>query len=238
MKGHAAAFFLLFLLTLSAAQDTKRPDCPSITVTGPSGIIDSGDDLEFSASVSEDVPKNVRYFWSINVAQTVDEKVPPNTRPEDRWKTSTGRIVSGQGTLNLRVRFPENRLVQSLKATLRIEGLQAGCPSTASETYTIAVDFFEPVLFAEYRKMPAKQEREKLASAVAQGKEHPNDFLYIVMYFPTENRYANSRVSEVERFLTGPLKLKNNEFKILKVIDSVELTKIYFVLPGGFDPQP
>lgn len=107
------AFVFLLVLTsifafagLSFGQDPVKPECPTIDVTGPPGIVAPGGAATFTATVNQAGP-DLRYQWSI----------------------SAGEITSGQGTPTITVKQP----IQTLTVTVEITGLPKGCPNMASE---------------------------------------------------------------------------------------------------------
>jgi hypothetical protein len=86
-------------------------ECPTITILGPAGITNPGDVMTFSASIS---------------GHGLSGFVPV-------WTAVGGKIVKGQGTLEVDVR-PPSTVPFSVTATVRILGLPAGCTSVATET--------------------------------------------------------------------------------------------------------
>src|SRR5262249_15955125 len=101
---------LLGFCTGIAAQNEATSGCPSISVTGPAGIVKNGEIMTFTADVKGNAP-DIKYVWSL----------------------SEGTIESGQGTPTINVR----KLVDfaSVTATLEIKGLRTECANRASETY-------------------------------------------------------------------------------------------------------
>ena len=84
-------------------------ECPSITITGPTGIVPPGEPYEFTAKLVGELPKNKRYLWSV----------------------SKGQILEGQGTLRIRVYHVEDN-AENLTATIKVVGLLRNCTNTAA----------------------------------------------------------------------------------------------------------
>ena len=91
-------------------EEGPKCNCSPVSVSGPSGITNPGDNMTFTASVSG----NVTYNWTV----------------------SAGRIVSGQGTPAITVSTSAADAGSNVTATVEIGGTQAGCncPTGASET--------------------------------------------------------------------------------------------------------
>jgi hypothetical protein len=85
-------------------------ECPTIYVTGPAGIPRPGDKVPFRVDVGE---KGKDY----------DLKY--------KWTTSSGEIVSGQGTPSIEVKFEKEGM--GLTATAEVMGLPNDCGAMASE---------------------------------------------------------------------------------------------------------
>src|SRR5258707_1356609 len=132
-------FLTIISLSLSVAsfaqgkEDARRP---SISIEGPAGIVLPGDIATFTAELSKGAPSNTTYSWTV----------------------SAGEIVSGQNTLTLQVRLPNNAKFEgNLTATLEIRGLGKGCPETISETLASSNDRFVPIFVDEYPTVATKK---------------------------------------------------------------------------------
>jgi hypothetical protein len=85
-KLHSISVFILGLCIASFAQTNTNPPCPTISVTGPAGIVSPGDVARYTVNVDDKGQKlNLEYVWSV----------------------SAGSIISGQGTPNIEVKQPE-----------------------------------------------------------------------------------------------------------------------------------
>lgn len=103
------AVLILAVSISSYAQTSPDYSCPVIQVFGPAGIIPPNEVASYRAEVdTKGQQLDLKYFWSV----------------------SAGKIISGQGTLNIEVRQPENA---SLTVTVEVNGVPEGCPNTASE---------------------------------------------------------------------------------------------------------
>ncbi len=107
---------LLFILLLPAlfcihvcAQSNSSP-CPVIYVTGPSKVPQANEVITFTAKI--------------------DGKVE-GAAPGYRWSISSGELLEGQGTREIKVRT--NALNSGVSAIVEISGLAEGCQNLASE---------------------------------------------------------------------------------------------------------
>ncbi|HEY2866941.1 MAG TPA: hypothetical protein VGJ02_07610 [Pyrinomonadaceae bacterium] len=104
-------WILTFLLSVCAcvvAQEKPKSECPTILVTGPSGIIKKGEIA----------------FYTANIGATKQ-----NYNLEFIWRNESGTIVTGQGTTRIGIANVE----RAQTVTLDIKGLPLGCPNTVSE---------------------------------------------------------------------------------------------------------
>ena len=102
----SALFCALAVMTVSA-----WGQCPSISVIGPSGISRPGDTITFRVEVGAVGPR-LQYSWSITAGTSKD----------------------GQGSTTLTVATESSMSGTELVAKVKVEGLPAGCETTASET--------------------------------------------------------------------------------------------------------
>ena len=101
--------FVLLTITLFSYYAIAQSDCPSISVTGPAGIVEAGHTGTYSVNISPLAGGQLKL--------------------EYLWSTSVGTIVRGQGTKAIEVSQPNGVTV-----TVTVTGLPQGCPNIASET--------------------------------------------------------------------------------------------------------
>jgi len=96
--------------------DPAPTNCPTLEVTGPSGVTARGTIMPFVVLVSEPRLKNLSFAWTV----------------------STGTIAEGQGSRVIKVRAPAANGTKSIVATVTVQGLPQGCRNVASDTAEIA----------------------------------------------------------------------------------------------------
>jgi hypothetical protein len=144
---------LVFLANITA-QDKPDSECPSISVTGPAGIVSDGEIMTFTADVKGAGALDIKYLWSL----------------------SAGTIESGQGTPTINVRKSAD--VSSLTATVVIQGLGAGCAIQASETY---IEEYAPTAekLDQFSWNLNSSTNERLRNVAQAINNNPNAQLYI-----------------------------------------------------------
>lgn len=203
----------LTLSVFTVAQKTTDNPCPTVSVEGPSGIIEPGEIAIYSAEV------NAR---GLNITLLY------------KWTVSAGTIVSGQGTAKIEVRNPTG---WNTTARVEVQGFPIGCPNVDSETGggtgpdlpipRKLTEFFGPLTRANFGDIVGAALRE------------PNSQLYIFLSGTTRNT-AQSVRRKRSSIATGALKQLNRDGRIT-IIESTkkdDLTVIWLVPPGASPPLP
>lgn len=209
------AFFMLLLPTVCAGQEAVPPSCPTITVTGPAGVTQPGEVIEYTAAISGRAPQGVT--------------------PE--WVISKGDIISGQGTLNIQIRTTKDG--GNFTATLTVIGLPAGCPNSASETAPVDC-ICDPILLDEFGKLPPQEEKTRLDAAVDQLKKRPDFKLVLIEYFDSRSseRFVAAKIKRRLDYLTRTKGIAAQNVEVLSGGILETRTKIYIVSPRAENPAP
>lgn len=215
---------ILMLFTASAyvlAQVPSGDECPSISVTGPAGIVGEDENIVWVGGIKGKVPPTLRLKWSI----------------------SDGEILEGQGTLEIKSSNTA-RIWNggNVTATLTVEGLPSECPNAASEIYSVVVDRLIPIPVDRFSIGVTKIDRKALTNAVAELKKNRPDQMYIIEYFPsgTAARDVSKKLRMIRSFLAGTLRfdLDRVTITIADSPDGTPSTAIFRVPPGSNDPVP
>ena len=189
-------------------------NCPTITVTGPAGIVAPGDMATFVVSV--DVPEAEKaklvYLWS----------------------SDTGEIASGQWTASIAVRRQKG---QSLVATVEVAGLPAGCPNTASELMTQCDGLPIPEKIGEFDGASFKGDPSDLNSIVREMNDNPTNQLFIFFGYQKEPQTEPESLREqrVLSYLSGAIGGRER-ITTVKYFDGVQLVQFWRVPPGASNP--
>ncbi len=107
-------------ITIVACPDCEAPaipcTCPTLTVSGPSGITRPGDSMTFTANVSGG--ENITYNWTV----------------------TAGTIESGQGTPSITVRTSPDMAGTNVTATVNIGGTDPACRCDTDASETAGID--------------------------------------------------------------------------------------------------
>lgn len=205
-------------VTVAACPDcVKLCDCPSLSVSGPAGIVNPGDAMTFTATLAGGTQDNVTYNWSV----------------------SAGTIESGQGTPSITVRTTSEMANSSVTATVEIGGLPADCdcPRTANETGSIAPNP-EFVKIDEFGKIPNDDIRSRLDTFFAELANNPSNQGYIINYGTPKE------VAAREKLITNHIAFRRFDRSRITLVnggaspDGVVTTKLYRIPPGAQNPTP
>src|SRR5687767_1880997 len=112
MKQILSLIIFTFLFCLSAVAQTENQSCPNIEIISPASVVQPGETMFFSASVSSEVKSHdVKYKWSVDKGTIFD---------------------GGQSTTSIKI-ATEGLSATTITATLQIEGLPENCKGTFSE---------------------------------------------------------------------------------------------------------
>ncbi len=207
--------FLVFLpCSVSVRAQDKKPECPSITVTGPAGITQQGEKFRFSGAVEGNLPRNVAFEWAV----------------------SGGKIVDGQGTLNIKV-DADWKDGASVTATLEVIGLPEGCPTSDSETAG-ATGGLEAVFIEEFGKRPKADIEARLRKFFVELANNPNSQGYIVNYG------ADKEIRSREQLIVKYVAFRRFDRSRITIVrggthaSGTVYTKLYRVPPGAENPPP
>ena len=194
---------------------TAKTECPNIVVTGPAGIIFPGEVAFFTATISGRVPDGLKFKWTV----------------------TDGTIIEGEGATTLRVLTPRNEY--RIDATLHVEGLNKGCPNTASDW----AEFWEepePILLDEFSAEVSEIPKDALERAVKEHRKYPTSQIYIFEYLPasTSDISISEKIRRMKDYMARELAFDVSSVTIMTVESDVLMTKIYRIPPGAENPIP
>lgn len=189
-------------------------ECPTVSVTGPSSVVQSGETMTFTANVSGGSQDTPTYSW------TVDK----------------GTIVEGQGTPSITV-STEGLVDTTVTATVEIGGLCATCPVTSdSETGVVAPGIPPIVPFDEFGPLANDDVRLRLDNFFVDLQNNPNDQGYIINYGPAR------QVAARERLIRNHINLRRFDAGRIVIVNGGEeaeiRTRLFRVPQGATPPTP
>ena len=203
----------VFVAAVFAVQAAAQ--CPTITVKGPAGIANPGDNVVFEAEINVVGPK-LSYSWSAD----------------------KGTIIEGQGTTKIIV-FADPRFAGgALTATVTIDGLPETCQRTASECAGIA-ELIPCGLPEEWGdRMKPNDERGRLDMFFAELTNNPTH-VGIILFRVGPNEKLDLRNSRI-RFVLKHAKFRGFDKSRLSFLlerSDEKLTRLYRLLPGTETPR-
>ena len=204
-------------ITIAECDCVAACSCPSISVTGPSGIANPGDVMSFTAEVAGGSQQSVTYNWTV----------------------TDGTIESGQGTPSITVRAPRNAAGGNVTATVDVGGLDpaCSCPSSSSATGSYG-GLPTSVLVNEFGALPNDQIRAQLDIFFAELSNNPSDQGYIINYG------TDREIAARERLITNHIAFRNFDRSRITLVrggvspDGTVKTRLYRIPPGAENPAP
>lgn len=201
------------VLNLLASGQNATQQCPTITVSGPAGVINPGEYANFTATINGDVGTNLTYFW----------------------KVTGSRVFRGQGTSSLDILLSPDAPFQ-LAATVEIGGLPKGCKNTAFETFSEAIDNFNPIKLGEF-VVGSPIKASLVAKAEKEVGQQPNAQLFITLQFPPD--ITEKSVERVKKQLLLRFELKfKDRIVFVTANEGGHKGIVWLSPPGTMRPTP
>jgi hypothetical protein len=207
-------------ITVKECGDCYKPcECPTVSVSGPSGTVPRGELATFTANVSGGTGSNYTYNWTV----------------------SNGEIVSGQGTPTITVRGAD---CTDATATVEIGGdvcPDGGCATTKSDSAN-----WECVVKKESRKVdefgPAENDdiKARLQNFYPELQSDPTAQGYVIVY--GSPREAAKRETAIKKAIDF-LRFDPSRFVFVRggsaTPDGSKAYTELWIVPAGADaPQP
>ena len=128
-------------ITVEACECETVCTCPSgPSVIGPSGLVTAGDNITFTANVTDGNPGPTTYNWNV----------------------SQGNIVSGQGTSSITVSTTSDMAGSNVTATVTIDSEGCECPEVTAQETAIIEDVPDPRKVDEFDKLANDDVRSQI----------------------------------------------------------------------------
>jgi hypothetical protein len=200
--------------TVKKVEPSPAPqNCPTLEVTGPSGVTAPGAIMPFAVIVSDPSLKKLSF----------------------EWRVSAGTIVEGQGSRVLKVQAPVHSGGMNVTATVTVNGLPTGCVNSASDTAG-AAQVLEGDPVDQYGKLPINDEYARLQSGVIAARNNPNSLLVVIKRLPRIGAVELSRIKKLREFIIVSLQFPASRFRLIPTISTREETTIWLVPPGAKMP--
>ena len=176
MKHIFSLMLMVYLLSVVAIGQVSDGLCPKISVNGPAGVVLPGEAFKFRVTVTG-----------------------LSSEPKYKWNISSGKILSGQGTIEIQV--VTDQPGASMTATVEIDGLPTNCSNIASDFISQCGGLPISVLFDEYSDQVWKEERMHFPSLKAEMIRNPNAQIYVIIYSKKSKIAAtNARIMKIKAY--------------------------------------
>lgn len=184
----------IFIFTFCAFTFGQNSNCPTISVTGPSAVVQPGEAMDFTASVSGFDASKVGYKWTV----------------------SENRPFQGQGTNKIKVKVKSFSEVKGayediIKATVEISNLPEGCSNTVSETGVLACSC-TPIILDEFGDIPLNEQKLRLSVIKDELEKNSEYVAYIIFYRSEKNNDINKYSTFIKNFLVKEKKFPKKKF--------------------------
>ncbi|MEJ7624598.1 MAG: hypothetical protein WKF34_11460 [Pyrinomonadaceae bacterium] len=206
-------------IRVEACPDCSEPvracNCPTVTVSGPSGVTSPGSTMTFTANGGGDLTYN--------------------------WSVSRGTIVSGQGTQSITVATTADDAGQNVTATVKFSGGDIGradctCGTEASETAGVQAPL-GPNMTDEFGTAVDDDVKARVDNFYIQLNNNPGAQGYIINYgTPAEIRRRRAQITKAINF-------RKYDASRVTFVDGPDNgsgvnTKFYVVPAGAQPPTP
>lgn len=218
MKRAFVSSIFLFIFSIAIlAQTNENMPCPTLSVTGPAGMILVGEPITFTANLDKQ-DESFMYSWSV----------------------SDGTIIEGLGTPVIKVMTTPEEAEKEITVTVELKNLPSNCANKASLKAFITRGNADPVAADEYGKLSDKDEKARLENIAVQLKQNKDLRAYFLVYLPKKNlnETAKKRVSKIKNYLVKDQKISDDRIIIFTNEADVMQTQIYLAPAGAILPNP
>lgn len=203
----------IFVLTFCVYTFAQNSNCPTISVTGPSSVVQPGETMTFTVNVSDVDLDKIEYQWSVD----------------------KGTIMEGQGTPVIVVET-SGLGDTALTATVKIKGLPNECKDSDSETGIVALICSCPIIFDEFGRLHKNDEKARLYMLAAELRERKEFTAYLILYHPANKKSYESRVMRIKDFLIKENKIPSERVVIINGGEEPEERTRIYLIPADAEP--
>lgn len=213
MKKLFLTIALVFIAALFASAQTS--ECPaSISATGPAGISQPNEPWDFTGVINGANNSKLEYIWTV----------------------SNGKIVSGKGTLNLKV-LPDYPC-STVTATLLVKGLPESCPNEVLAMGEVSdCGLSHPKKIDEFSLAPPVIKKERLQLIAKELNDYSVVFITETFSRDVSVEKIRKKLSETFLYLTQTLKINPDRILWQTFGGPTNLTTIFIVPPGANLPD-
>lgn len=189
--------------------------CPTVSVTGPSGTVQLGETMTFTANLNGG----------------------NQDAPTFNWTVSTGTIVEGQGTPTITVSTEGLSGDTTVTATVDIGGLCAACGTLSDSETGVVAGPIGPELVDEFGPLANDDVKARLDAFASNLSSNPDSQGYIINYGPA--RQVTRRERLIRDYLVTNRGIDASRLVFVQGGDEPEIrTRLYRVPQGATVPTP
>lgn len=207
----------IFAFTFSAV---AQSNCPTISVSGPSGITHIGDSMTFTAHIKGIDLDKISFEWTV----------------------SAGAITNGQGTSNIIVATNYDLAGIFITATVKISGMPQECKNEASASDEVLVKpaniIWDPRI-DEYVKLSWRDERLRLESVAVELVNNDKSMAYFIVN-TNEKRYSQMlkiRETKIRKYLFEKYKISKERIRLVYGGKGNYRTSVWIIPIDAMPPQ-
>jgi hypothetical protein len=211
MKRTLLVTLFMAMLSALAIGQTPQAPCPEISMDAPGPLHDTAPEAKFRLLIQG---------W------------PDEKSLKFVWLVSSGSIIGGQGTKEIRVR--RGNIGDNLTATVNIAGLPERCADSVTET--VAQYDYAITLSDEYPTIPWKDEVKRLDKFILALPAGDDERSVVVIKIRSNQSFASvgNRVRRIVKHLQTNGLGQATELMIQKAKE--EMTSLYIWPTGKFGP--
>lgn len=211
--------FISILVFAFAFSVMGQSGCPTISVTGPSGITRIGENMTFTAKVDGIVLDKIEYEWFIS----------PNL------------TITGQKTATINIATNVDMAGMTVTASVKISGLAETCKNEATvsgeieqQTPTCSLPRID-----EYVKLSWRDERVRLESVAVELVNNDKAMAYFIVN-TNEKRYSQMlkiRETKIRKYLFEKYKISKERIRLVYGGKGNYRTSVWIIPIDAMPPQ-
>ena len=214
-------FILITILVscvVASAQTDKVSPCPVIEVSGPAGLVMSGETMTFIVTTDENYRDSLKYEWTV----------------------SAGTIIEGQDSPVVKVATTPELAGVTVTATVKVKNLPEECADTFLEYAIVSIGCGLVSPLDEYGTISLPDEKLRLSYIAYKIKEKPTFTALFIINFTKQESISSikNRVARISKLLSEAQGIAKDRFKFVYFEDDNQSNIIHLLSPDAIDSFP
>lgn len=219
MKNLLFISILILAFDVAAfAQTDKVSPCPVIEVSGPAGLVRSGETMTFTVKADENYRDSLKYEWTV----------------------SAGIIIKGQDSPVIKIATTPELAGVTVTATVKIKNLPENCADTFSEYVIVDIGCGLISPLDEYGTISLQDEKLRLSYIAHRIKEQPTFIALFIINFTKQESLSSikNRVARISKLLSETHGIAKDRLKFAYFEDDTQSNTIHLLPPNAIDSFP